>query len=519
MSGGTVPASGNNVFYTGTNSISGVFGITNLLGARALTNLEPGPQPPSSGNVSMSLFRGQKVLQPPSVIRLTNATTAGGTVSWTAPSVSALSNYAYYIGTTAGGTDIVASNNVTATSTTFTTTLVPGTNYYVTAFTRNTSNGVSATGSSGALAFPGIVGAPTITLAAGILQSRISFTAPAGTTPITYIAWLGTNTTYGSGTAILTISGPGTSLAFTSSVAMPSFYAIVQASNSVGVTNGTASTLQTFVGTASSFVGYTSPVDVISSYNYDGFGSSGYFVLSGSTLRVLDSAVSEVYNLTLPAVGKQIAWNSNATTMYVLSGVDGVSGYITTIDLTNIIGYGSVTTYTTFSGIATDGTTLWVTNNGAQSLYVLNPSTGTIGSPIYSFTGQNAFKITYNSSNSRLYIPTSNTSTGVYSTYSMTTAGGSVITYPITQANRHVEFDTLFNAMLFTDGTSRIYKLASPWTGTPEVLAGISSAGAIINGNALTTARFNAPRMCRQDVITAGLLISDYTNNMIRRVV
>jgi hypothetical protein len=101
----------------------------------------------------------------------------------------------------------------------------------------------------------------------------------------------------------------------------------------------------------------------------------------------------------------------------------------------------------------------------------------------------------------------------------VTTAGGSVIIYPITQLNRHIEFDPLFNAMLFTDGTSQIYKLASPWTGTPEVLAGISSAGAIINGNALTTARFNAPQMCRMDTITAGLLVCDTTNNSIRRVV
>jgi hypothetical protein len=368
------------------------------------------------------------------------------------------------------------------------------------------------------------VGAPTIAFNGGYgyLASTASFTAPAGTAPITYTMWFGSNTTFGSGTAILVPETGGFTKYFTSSAAMPSFYAIVQASNAVGVTTGTASALQTFVGTASSFVGYTSPVDVISGYMYNGY-DSGYFVLSGSTLRILFSDGSEYYSFTLPAVGKQIAWNSNTTTMYVLSGVDGLSGYITTIDLTNVgnsHSYSSVATYPTITGIATDGTNLYSThtNGGNMQLYVLNPTTGTVGSALYSTAGQAGFKMTYNSSNSRLYIPSSNTSTGVYSTYSMTTAGGSVITYPITQANTYVKFDTLFNAMLFTDGTSRIYKLASPWTGTPEVLAGQATTGNT-EGNAITTAKFSSPRMCIQDVITAGLLVCDYTNNKIRRVV
>jgi hypothetical protein len=299
---------------------------------------------------------------------------------------------------------------------------------------------------------------------------------------------------------------------------MPSFYAIIQASNSVGVTTGTASALQTFIGTASSFAAITTPIDVISGFNYDGFGSSGYFVLSGSTLQVLYTDGSLYYTVNLPAVGKQIAWDSNTTTMYVLS-----TGYITTINLqgfTGPPGPTSVPTNPTITGIATDGTNLYSThtNGGYMQLYVLNPTTGTIGSVQYTVAGQAGFKMTYNTSNGRLYIPSSNTSTGVYSTYSMTTAGGSVITYPITQANTYVNFDVLFNAMLFTDGTSRIYKLASPWTGTPEVLAGQATTGNT-EGNAITTAKFSSPRMCRQDVIAAGLLISDYTNNMIRRVV
>jgi hypothetical protein len=518
MSGGTVPPTGNIVLYTGSTSIRGVFGISNLLAARALTNLEPGPQPPSSGSLAMSLFRGQKVLQPPSTIRLTNATTSGGTVSWTAPSVAALSNYGFYIGSSFGISNVVPLTNVTGLSNAFSAALVPGTSYFVTVFTRNTSNGVSATASSGAQAFPGVVAAPTISFVVGYSASACSFPAVSGTAPITYTAWFGSNTTYGSGTAILTINQNSSPIYFTSSIAMPSFYAIVQASNAVGVTTGTASALQTFVGTASSFASYTSPVDVISGYNYDFAGSSGYFVLSGSSLHVLYDDGSLYTTITLPATGIQIAWaRTFATTMYVLS-----TGYISTINLTNLVAPPtSVATYSTITGIATDGTNLYSThtNGGNMQLYVLNPSTGSVGSVLYAVAGQAGFKMTYNSSNSRLYIPSSNTSTGVYSTYSMTTAGGSVITYPITQANRYVEFDGLFNAMLFTDGASQIYKLASPWTGTPEVLAGISSAGAIINGNALTTARFNAPQMCRMDTITAGLLVCDTTNNSIRRVV
>jgi hypothetical protein len=367
------------------------------------------------------------------------------------------------------------------------------------------------------------VGAPTIAFNGGYgsLVSTASFTAVAGTAPITYGMWFGSNTTYGSGTAILNLGTGASPRTFTSSIAMPSFYAIVQASNAVGVTTGTASALQTFVGTASSFVGYTSPIDVISCYNFNGGGVSAYFVLSGSSLQVLYNNGYFNQTVTLPAVGKQIAWNSNNPyIMYVLSGVTGVSGYISTIDLTSL-NITSVSTYTTFSGIATNGTNLYaiLTNGGSSALYQIDPSIPYgISSAIYTITGQTSFNMTFNTTSSLLFIPTSNSSTGVYSTYSMTTAGGSVITYPITQANTYVEFDSLYNTMLFTDGASRIYKLASPWTGTPEVLAGISSAGAIINGNALTTARFNAPRMCRMDTITAGLLVCDTTNNSIRRV-
>ena len=518
MSGGTVPASGSIVLYTGTNSIRGVFGITNLLAGRALSNLEPGPQPPSSGSLAMSLFRGQKVLQPPSTIRLTNASPTGGTVSWTAPSVSALSNYAYYVGTSAGASNVVPSTNVTALSTAFSVALTAGTNYFVTVFTRNTSNGVSATGSSGAQAFPGVVGAPTITFTLGSFASTASFTLVSANPPPTHTMWFGSNTTFGSGTPILSTLVSASPFYFTSSVAMPSFYAIVQASNAVGVTTGTASTLQTYVGTVSSFATVTAPIDVIPILYYNG-ADSGYFVLSASTIQVLDTGGSLFTTINLPAVGKQIAWNSNNPyTLYALSGVDNVSGFISTISLE----YFSITntsTFTTFSGIASDGTNIYATNYVAQSLYVLNPNTGTVGSAIYTYTGQEAFKITY--SNNRLYIPTSNINDQtIRSTYSVLTDGTNPIIYPNTpQLNRHVEFDPLFNAMLFTDGTSRIYKLASPWTGTPEVLAGISSAGAIINGNALTTARFNAPQMCRMDTITAGLLVCDTGNNSIRRVV
>jgi len=466
----------------------------------------------------MSLFRGQKVLQPPHTIRLTNASPSGGTVSWTAPSVAALSNYVFYVGSAAGLSNVASPSNVTALSTPFSGALFAGVSYFVTVFTRNTSNGVSATGSSGAQAFPGVVGAPTITFTLGTLASTASFTAVSGTAPITYTMWFGSNTTFGSGTPIVTMGTGASPRYFTSSLAMPSFYAIVQASNAVGVTTGTASALQTFVGTVTSFATVTAPIDVVPIPYYNG-ADSAYFVLSASTIQVLDTSGSLSTTINLPAVGKQIAWNSNNQyTMYALSGVDNVSGFISTISLINF-SITNTSTFTTFSGIASDGTNIYATNYGAQSLYVLDPTTGTIGSPIYTFTGQRPFKITYNSANSRLYIPSSNTSTGVYSTYSMTTAGGSVITYPITQANRHVEFDPIFNAMLFTDGTSQIYKLASPWTGTPEVLAGISSAGAIINGNALTTARFNAPQMCRMDTLTAGLLVCDTGNNSIRRVV
>ena len=518
MSGGTVPASGSIVLYTGTNSIRGVFGITNLLAGRALSNLEPGPQPPSSGSLAMSLFRGQKVLQPPSTIRLTNASPSGGTVSWTAPSVSALSNYVFYVGTAAGLSNVAPPSNVTALSTPFSGALVAGVSYFVTVFTRNTSNGVSATGTNGGESYPGVVGAPTISFVAGFDASTASFTLVSANPPPTHRLWFGSNTTFGSGTPILSRLVTVSPCFFSSSIAMPSFYAIVQASNSVGVTTGTASTLQTFVGTASSFVGYTSPVDVISGYNYDSAGGNGYFVLSGSSLHVLYDDGSLYTTITLPATGIQIAYRQQyPKAMYVLS-----TGYISTINLTNLVAPPtSVATYSTITGIAIDSTTLYSThtNGGNMQLYVLNPSTGFVGSALYTVAGQAGFKMTYNISNSRLYIPSSNTSTGVYSTYSMTTAGGSVITYPITQANRHVEFDPLFNAMLFTDGTSRIYKLASPWTGTPEVLAGISSAGAIIDGNALTTARFNAPQMCRMDTLTAGLLVCDTGNNSIRRVV
>jgi hypothetical protein len=92
----------------------------------------------------MGYFRGQSVLQPPSSVTLSSLSATGGTLLWTAPTVTSLTGYIYSIGTTAGGTDITNSSTFNSSSPlTFLATLTGGTNYYAVMKSKNSGGGIS----------------------------------------------------------------------------------------------------------------------------------------------------------------------------------------------------------------------------------------------------------------------------------------------------------------------------------------------------------------------------------------
>jgi hypothetical protein len=240
-------------------SITKIFGTgvgsTNLSAFYGKSNLEPGPQAPASGSISMSTFAGEMVLQPPSAITITGASTSGGTISWTKPYVSSLSNYTYYIGTASGGSNIVGpattTSNGSTVSLSFSATLAGNTAYYASVVTRNVSNGVSTVGTSGPLAFPGVptsVGAPDT---AGTFGWVAPITAPTKYTITSY----SNGSIYGAAT---TISAPATSYTGLSmNVAGNQYYYTISASNAVGASPNATSVFRNNVPGAASGLGLT----------------------------------------------------------------------------------------------------------------------------------------------------------------------------------------------------------------------------------------------------------------------
>ena len=242
---------------TNIYSITKIFGTgvgsTNLSAFYGKSNLEPGPQPlasSSAGSISMSTFAGEMVLQPPSAITITGASTSGGTISWTKPYVSSLCNYTYYIGTASGGSNIVGpattTSNGSTVSLSFSATLAGNTAYYTSVVTRNVSNGVSTVGTSGPFAFPGVptsIGAPNTS---GTFSWTAPTTAPTGYSITPYV-------NDGAGTTVT--SGPATSYTGSSmNVAGNKYYYTISASNAVGASPTATSGVLNIVPAASSIL-------------------------------------------------------------------------------------------------------------------------------------------------------------------------------------------------------------------------------------------------------------------------
>ena len=245
---GTVPTTAVSLGNTGNNnSIVKVFGTgtnpTLLSTFRGKTNLEPGPQPPVSGAISMSAFKGQSVLQPPSSITMTGATTAGGTLSWTKPSIlSALSNYTYYVGTSSGGSNVLATTTTTSNNASvslgFSATLAGNTSYYVSVLTKNNGNGVSAVSTTGALAFPGAA----TSISAPDSTGRFTWSAPTGTAPSSYTVVPYTNGSGGTSVTGLT-SSPYAPSGVTMNASGSQYYYTIAAINTVGSSTATGAAL------------------------------------------------------------------------------------------------------------------------------------------------------------------------------------------------------------------------------------------------------------------------------------
>ena len=216
MSGNKVPAT--NIYLrtapaSASNAIFEVFGkpAGNNLVALAGSNVDTGTRPPgysvtntvptaASGNLKMSYFAGKSVfLTAPSTYNIGNITTTTLT-----PALSGGNGTSYQIavGTTAGTSNTVgwraATNNTQITSLTFTV----GSNYYISAYSSNATNGTASLAVSNASAY-GIPNPATgVTLTITSLSNwSFSWTAPgSGIAPTGYLWFLNTtnSTTAGS---------------------------------------------------------------------------------------------------------------------------------------------------------------------------------------------------------------------------------------------------------------------------------------------------------------------------------